>query len=155
MECTIEMFLDWFDSLTPLLLDNVYLIDVHNTNLHQELKSNLQKGTLLIVFAPEIDTVGEYIDNASDLYSGTVFILKKVVFKSDGGEAERRQVLNDTLKTAKAIRKKIFDIASDISVCHFWKRIDHRSVKFRKIGPLFNNMYGWTMEFSFFVPIDS
>jgi hypothetical protein len=155
MEFTLDVFYNWFEGLKPSIIDNIYDIDVHNTNVNQELKSNLQIGTLLVMFSPEIDTAGENIDNSSDLYSGMIFIIKKLERKSDGGEAERKKVLNDTLQTAKAIRKEIFKIASDVSIdCHFWKRIEHRSVKFRKLGPVFNNMYGWTMEFSFFVPFE-
>lgn len=151
---SLNTYESWFEALSPSLVSNVYHIDIHSINVTQELKSSLQEGKLLVLFSPEIKTSGGSIDSAIDNFECLLFVLEKVNLKANNSEAERKRVRNETLAVASDIRDLMFQIAADIEIpCHFLKNINHSSVSFNKVGPVFSNMYGWALGFSISAPI--
>lgn len=143
----------WFEGLKPELINNVYHIDIHNINVNQELKSELQKGKLLVLFKPEIKPAGGSVDSAMERWNCLFFVIEKILLKGDSNAAERKRVRNETLNTSRAIKKMMFDIASGTSGCHFLRTVEHMSFEHNFVGPVFVNMYGWSTEFSFLVPV--
>ena len=151
---SLNLYEAWFEAQSPSVVNNVYHIDMHNINVNQELKSDLQKGKLLVLFSPEIQTTGNSVDRAFDSYKSVFFVVHSVNLKANNAEALRKTVRNDTLEACKSIRNNILAIVSDDTIqCHFFKNADFRSFKFNKLGPVFVNMYGWACEFEFKVPI--
>lgn len=150
---TLTTYEAWFEALKPSMVSNVYNIDIHSINITQEIKSELQKGKLLVLFKPEIKADGASVDAAYERWECLFFIIENLSLKGNSNETERKRIRNDTLETSRLIKKLIFSTAADNSQCHFFKTINHSSVNHQFIGPVFNSMYGWLTEFSFLVPV--
>jgi len=145
---------NWFESLVQKgIYDKCYAIDVHNLNLEQEIKSAYQKGIMCVMFSPEIHEAGSSFDDTFDTYSMVCFFVQKINFKQNNSIADRKEIRNATLEAAKAVRKEIKDIVKNYDIpCHFFKYTVQNSFHFQKVGPLWDNLYGWSMEFSFQIP---
>lgn len=145
----LNTFEEWFESLD--CVNNIYHIDIHNININQELKSEFQKGKLLVLFKPEIKPDGGSLDAPMEKWECMFFVLEKLTLKG-ADEAERKRVRNETLNVSRLIKQKMFETGADISLCHFFNHINHLSVSHNFVGPVFLNMYGWVTEFSFSIP---
>ena len=145
----LNTYEEYFESLS--LVNNVYHIDIHNINVNQELKSDLQKGKLLVLFKPEIKPDGGSLDAPMEKWECMFFVLEKLTLKG-ADETERKRVRNETLSVSRQIKQKMFETAADIHLCHFLNHINHNSVSHNFVGPVFINMYGWATSFSFSIP---
>lgn len=156
MEFSLSVYESWFDALVAQnIVNKVYHIDMHNVNVEQEIKSAYQSGTLLILFSPEIQEVGASIDGSLDEYSGIAFFMKKIQFKGDNSAQVRRETRDLTLKAAFDVREEMRKIARNSDIpCHFFKFIKQDSFSFNKVGPQWDNFYGWAMSFKFQVSLE-
>jgi hypothetical protein len=155
MSFNLSVYESWFDALvSQSIISRVYHIDIHNINLEQEIKSAYQGGILLVLFSPEINEVGSNIDGSLDEYSAMAFFMKKVNIKTDDAVAQRRQIRNDTLQAAFNVREEMRKIARNNDIpCHFFQHIRPETFSFQKIGPQWDNFYGWVMQFKFQIPL--
>jgi hypothetical protein len=82
-------------------------------------------------------------DNLRDMKTGAFMLVKKAVI---GSFDDEDQVISDTEKTAYKIIAKM---KKDKSLNTAIKHLDLGSIKINKVGPLFDNCFGWRVTFSF------
>ena len=150
---TLDLYENWFEALEGDLVNNVYHIDASNEQVEQELKSVYQNGKLIMLFTPEILSDSNFPENRADLYKCLLFVVERYNKKDNDTFATRKRIRNECLEICFQIRNKIEDIATNNNLpCHFFKLFNFGSVKFRKVGPFMDNMYGWSMEFDLIIP---
>lgn len=147
---TISDFVNYFETMkTKGIVDSVFPVDVNDININQELKSNSDKGYTLVLTYPEIDGVGQTVDCNADRWNCMLFILTKVNNKTSNSYTARTTAISECLNVCRQIREDMFENARADVLCYPLKSINPNSFKFQKMGPVFNNMYGYAMSFNF------
>lgn len=153
---SIDVYENYFQALcgTGQLCDEFYPIDDLSQNVLKDLKSDDQNGIVLVLFQPVIKSYGANIDTVFDKHEAMIFVIQK--FNNKVNERFERQKENrvNTFSAINQIRQAMINIARSTQ-CHFLKTLDQDSIKFHRIGPVFEHFYGWSMEFDFNVNIDN
>lgn len=134
----------------PPTVNSFYRMDIEEVlnGLRTKLSS-----VSLILENPEVYTEDMLSDNRRKLWRGAFLIIKQAKRNDFDDEA---LVLNDTMEIGEEVLSKMVNDAqkyrSNKSYTPAIGGFDPNRVRYQKIGPIFDNYYGWRFEIEFNQP---
>lgn len=125
------------------------IVDFHVGNMEEVLLDELPRDMQTPLLFLEVYTKSTHmatLDNIKDNIAAALLILKAVP-ERDSDEEDMVSALNDTEVLIEVIKKQmVYDSTHE---CDTMRGLYVDSFRTQKVGPVFDNMYGWRLSFNF------